>query len=292
MDFGRKYLISLIENQIEENLNLEYKSAKALEKQPGKTIEISKDVSAFANGDGGIIIYGIKEDSDQRQLPKELDPIRKSDFPKEWLEQIINDKIRPRINNLKIHPVEIAHDEVIYVVEIGKSDTAHQADDRRYYRRFNFQSVPMYDYEIRDILNRQKHPKLELAFDFNTQFTSLTVYVHNIGVVFANYVNVNIRLPKKIVVDRKDYRVLENNMVEIFATNTVREMVDPYAQVAQYWPSRYEPILPHTRFKLVTIGLQNYPLDPENAIEWNIFCDNSNPVMGSVRICDFFKSIN
>ena len=41
------------------------------------------------------------------------------------------------------------------VVEIPKSLTAHQARDLRYYRRYNFESVAMVDYEIRDVMNRQ-----------------------------------------------------------------------------------------------------------------------------------------
>jgi len=289
MDFNIEYLISLIENQVEENLNLEYKSAQALEKHQTKTVEVSKDISALANADGGIIIYGMKEDNEQKHLPKELDPIRRNDFPKEWLEQIINDKIRPRIDNLKIHPIEIADNEVIYVVEVGKSNTAHQADDKRYYKRFNFQSVPMYDYEIRDVLNRQKHPKIELAFDFDNKFTTLIVNAINVGAVFANYVNVKIRLPEKIVVNRNEYRRLDNNIVEIFATNTLREIVNPYAQIVQYWPSRYEPILPQTTFKLVKIALHNFPFDYENIIEWDIFCDNANPVSSSLRLGDLLN---
>ena len=40
---------------------------------------------------------------------------------------------------------------VIYVVDIPQSNIAHQAFDKRYYKRFNFISTPMEDYEIRDI---------------------------------------------------------------------------------------------------------------------------------------------
>ena len=48
----------LIENEVEENIHLDYKSEGALEKSEKKRNEIIKDVSAFANSDGGIIIYG------------------------------------------------------------------------------------------------------------------------------------------------------------------------------------------------------------------------------------------
>ena len=41
-------------NEIEENLHLDYKSAGALSKIDRKKDEITKDVSALANSDGGI----------------------------------------------------------------------------------------------------------------------------------------------------------------------------------------------------------------------------------------------
>jgi predicted HTH transcriptional regulator len=53
-----------IKDGVEENLNLDYKAADALGTSDGKKKEITKDVSAFANSAGGIIIYGIKEYDD------------------------------------------------------------------------------------------------------------------------------------------------------------------------------------------------------------------------------------
>ena len=52
-------LEDLINNEVEENLHLDYKSAGSLSKEDKKKAEITKDVSAFANSDGGIIVYGI-----------------------------------------------------------------------------------------------------------------------------------------------------------------------------------------------------------------------------------------
>ncbi|WP_417558787.1 helix-turn-helix domain-containing protein [Mesoflavibacter zeaxanthinifaciens] len=71
--YNIEYLNSLIENKVEENLNLDYKAAGALDKQNNKTSEISKDVSALANSDGGILIYGIIEDKVNKHLPEKID---------------------------------------------------------------------------------------------------------------------------------------------------------------------------------------------------------------------------
>ncbi len=57
----------LIQDRIEEDLHLEYK--REIGSNSG---EIAKDLSAFANSDGGYIIYGIEED---KHKPKQIIPI-------------------------------------------------------------------------------------------------------------------------------------------------------------------------------------------------------------------------
>ncbi|HEY1046681.1 MAG TPA: ATP-binding protein [Bacteroidia bacterium] len=284
--YNQAYLNNLIENLVEESLHLDYKASGALVNQDNKKAEISKDVSAMANSDGGIIIYGIKED---KNLAKEIDPIKRKEFSKEWLEQVIQSKIQPRIEGIHIFPISIDDERVVYVVEIPKSNTAHQAADYRYYKRYNFMSIAMYDYEIRDILNRAKNPQIELEFKYSGTKDELQIIAYNRGTVYAKYLNVKIRIPKKIV-KSPVHKQINHDTVEILANNAIREMVNPYATVATYWPTRYEPILPQTRFELTKISLHNYPFDYENILEWDIFCDNANPVSGSIRLADLLNS--
>lgn len=228
---------SFIENKIEENLNLDYKASGSLQRNDKKTNEISKDVSAFANSDGGTIIYGIKEDQINRHLPESIDPINRKEISKEWLEQIIQSKVRPRINGIVIHSITVEEnsDQVVYTVEIPKSNTAHQANDKKYYKRFNFNSEPMYDYEIRDILNRTKTPIIDLELEitkrtyevkkpysgvpsfnigndgmfqkaeptkeYKTNYT-LRVFARNNGRILANYINSYIEIPEKYLKEK------------------------------------------------------------------------------------------
>src|SRR5690349_14214538 len=91
-------LQSLVEGKIEESSSLEYKAAKSLE----DTESISIDVSSFANASGGVIIYGISEHREKKHVPERLDPIDRILFRKEWLEQIINSNIHPRIDNVQV----------------------------------------------------------------------------------------------------------------------------------------------------------------------------------------------
>jgi len=50
---------AMISNKVMESVHLDYKAGKAFNNK--KIGEISKDVSAFANSDGGCIIYDITE---------------------------------------------------------------------------------------------------------------------------------------------------------------------------------------------------------------------------------------
>jgi len=123
--------------------------------------ELSKDVSAFANTIGGTIVYGIEEDPTSPHKAVKLSLVDPRSVSKEWLEQVINSKIQPRISGIRIHSVDLsksAPGSVVYVVTVPEGATAHQASDQRYYKRFNFESVPMYDFEIRQILNRVSRP--------------------------------------------------------------------------------------------------------------------------------------
>lgn len=159
-----------ITDGIEENLHLDYKGFRAIAKQSKEKKEISINVSAFANSDGGTLIYGIKEydERGKSHLPEKIESIDGKEFTKEWLEQIINSTISPRIQGVIITPIQIGNKEdnqVVFVVEIPKSNTAHQAQDKRYYKRYNFESVMMEDYEIKDIINRLSKSQVELRFD-------------------------------------------------------------------------------------------------------------------------------
>ncbi|HLF59372.1 MAG TPA: ATP-binding protein [Alphaproteobacteria bacterium] len=168
-EWTERELLERINNSVEENATLDYKACDALQKNDGKRNEVSKDVSAFANSAGGIIIYGITE---RGHIPDAVDEgFNPQEISKEWLEHVINGKIQPRIGDVTIFSVSLTTThpgKVAYVVDIPQSHTAHQASDKRYYKRFNFESVPMEDYEVRDVMNRRKHPILVPYFSYVT----------------------------------------------------------------------------------------------------------------------------
>lgn len=161
-EYDQNDLISLIEIQAEESTHLDFKSSGSLEKSDKKKAEIGKDVSAFANADGGIIVYGMKEEN---HVASEISYIDGNQITKEWLENVINTQISPRIEGIHIYPVRFEKkiEQTVYIVKIPASTRVpHMSSDKRYYRRYDFQSVPMEDYEVRNLFQKVHNSELEI----------------------------------------------------------------------------------------------------------------------------------
>ena len=156
-------LRALVANEVQESLELDYKRSDALAKTDTKKNEISKDVSAFANSAGGRIIYGVIEEGHRPiDLDGGSDP---SQITREWLEQVINSTIQQRIRGVRIKAIQLTAGGNAFVVDIPPSANGpHQANDKRYYKRFEFQSVAMHDYEVRDVAGRSVNPVLDLEW--------------------------------------------------------------------------------------------------------------------------------
>jgi hypothetical protein len=154
-------LEALVRNRTEESLHLDYKRCSSLENKK----EITKDVSAFANSDGGIIIYGIVEEN---HVPTEIETdFNRFSMTRERLEDIIDSGIAPRIDGIRINPIATGDNTVVYAIEVPKSPAAPHQDrsSLRYYKRHNFKSQPMEDYEIKDIAARKHANVPSVAVD-------------------------------------------------------------------------------------------------------------------------------
>jgi hypothetical protein len=160
--FDQNDIDVLFSSQAEESINLEFKRGDALDTGEHSKKEIAKDVSAFANSDGGLIIYGIEE---HNHKASRLVFVNGNEVSKEWIEQIINSRIQRKIEGLIIEPVRYYQkiEQTIYVVKIPRSLNApHMTSEKRFYKRYNFQSVEMEEYEIRNLYNRQDKTHLEI----------------------------------------------------------------------------------------------------------------------------------
>lgn len=309
-------LENLISAQIEESLNLDYKASESISKSEGKKKEITKDVSALANAAGGQIVYGIREhqEPDKAHLPEAIDPINRKEFPKEWLEHIINN-IRPRIDGMEITSIQLdsGSDDVAYVVTVPPSHTAHQATDFRYYKRFNFESTPMYDYEVRDVMARAVHPVICIECEIrieNRYIRSMLpigpqkreeriphpvigVIARNEGSRLANFLNAWVCLPKGLLEAGSTHESDEEHPdhIPIPVTNRLKEVVVPGNdfRAPTYSDPMYRPILPSLTLELATLRLADdcaKIVKSDAIIYWKVYADNSEMRCGQIQMHD------
>lgn len=174
-------LLRLIGDALPESIFLDYKSTEALKKTDGKRSELSKDVSAFANSAGGQLVYGIIEED---QKPLRIDGgVDRKDISPEWLDQVLATNISPRIDGLKIDMIPLDGDHVAYVITVPQatSRAPHQANDKKYYKRYNSINIAMEDHEIRDVFRRASAPELYLEFSLPSPVHRVIFETNNEG---------------------------------------------------------------------------------------------------------------
>jgi hypothetical protein len=264
-------LITLKKAQAQESLYLEFKRSASLSKDSKKKDELSKDISSFANSDGGEIVYGVSETGDAPSRFEDFDEgIDISDFPPEWLENVINSRIQPRINGIRVNPIELKTvnpGKFVYAIHIPSSMNApHQASDKKYYKRFNYHSIPMEDYEIRDVRNRQQNPELKIECEVLTsQFAFLSnLYSSLMGVglkksapVLVSSFNLRIWVINSgMVVARYPHVILTFQNLVIKKANNLQRIDDIRGNIPSLqWTSSTNILYPHSSMKIADLVL-------------------------------------
>jgi len=152
--WSERELQFLIDNKLPEIIDREYKET-IVTGSPSDKKELCKDVSAMANGQGGVIIFGLKETKQENMgsIPERLAPIVDRNL-KEIAQQVILDGVKPRME-FRFYPIPSSDGSGEYVLlEIEKSlrglHMVTWGADNRYYIRRDFQSVPMTAFEIEE----------------------------------------------------------------------------------------------------------------------------------------------
>lgn len=308
----------LITGQWMESSELEFKSADTFlrPKNPDHLRdELSKDVSSFANSNGGTIFLGIDEVQHQATSLRGIPP---SILDKERLEQLIFSNMSPRILDLHIRPVPLVQTEpgtFAYVIAVPKGTTAHQARDKRYYRRYNFRAVPMEDYEVRDVMNRARGPALRLVLGAQSdanQFVWSTEaqLLHRPEGIWSNEVGVQVRITNTGNIALYSlfhlYVPLPDEEVRITVPETVR-LVGRIAAINRKdrLPHRLSPLyLLYTRtwmipndppifsdtstiFATLSVQLGQYghiPLPAERTLLWQCRAPEMEPTQGGILL--------
>jgi len=164
----------LIDQREEESVILEFKRELG-----SNSKEIAKDLSCMANSEGGIIIYGLQEDTDGKA--ESIEYINSSENFEERIECIIATTINPPIP-FKIFPMPNESDDTkfSYIVLVPKSNNLHMVikdNDNSYYKRSGKTVQKMEDSEIKEkirLINLNKENIVATVSLLKSEFQELT----------------------------------------------------------------------------------------------------------------------
>lgn len=162
-DWTEASIVSFVNNRVVESATLEFKACDALGKNADKgwQREFAKDVCAFANSGGGILIYGIIENRDTHEAEKLDVGFDPAELNVEALEQIIRSRIQRKIEGIIVRAIPLSSTNdgrVLYVLDIPESGRAPHMANHRFYKRYNFISDYMEEHEVRERYRRETYP--------------------------------------------------------------------------------------------------------------------------------------
>jgi len=281
-------ILALIADHTRKSEVLEYKTATSAFTDRDKQ-EIAKDVSAMANSLGGVIIYGIATDANDKTLPVDLVPIDPKNI--ETLDRVINAQVRPPLNGLRRKVVPTDNPQVLVLEVPSSEDPPHQSlYDKRYYRRSGAECLPMEHDLIALKFGRKLAPVLDLVFrplDGPITFSGeppwsnqarLRILIRNDGRRIGRHVKLLLRFPPSNVVQIIDLKHSLQNIDALYPGQQARQYGDDSGV--------YHPGMNTSVVELVFTFAE--PFAKQNAndtlIDWTLFADEMNPKLGEVSM--------
>ena len=164
---------ALVDIERDEHDYQEFKGSAFVEHEgevaAGFVNRLSKQVSAFANGQGGRLFLGL---DDRGLIDGGIRADLKGGGVREWLEDVIPGCVDPTLRQFNVFevtpeegvPSRIRPGHAVYVVEVPPSpDAPHQALDYRYYLRIAGKSRPMGHLHIEDVSRRTRTPRVTVS---------------------------------------------------------------------------------------------------------------------------------
>jgi predicted HTH transcriptional regulator len=128
------YLQELCDRSEEESQTLDFKQTLPGKEDKDKT-EFAKDVCAFANADGGTLIYGIAEADGKASKVLAIQGIKSSDIEQRRLRSIVASRIEPPVTGISMRIVEMQNGLALLLQVPASFDGPHCVKDREQ-RRF------------------------------------------------------------------------------------------------------------------------------------------------------------
>ncbi|GJL67831.1 MAG: hypothetical protein NPIRA06_04660 [Nitrospirales bacterium] len=289
-----------------ENSNIEYKEAN---QKFSNTNEIGKDVSAFANSEGGLIFYGVKCDPSDPTKPQAITGLDAKNI--ETFDRVVNSSIHYPVNGLKKKLIPDHNPQVMLVYVPQSDESPHQnAGDNKYYVRLGSESKPMPHYLVELYFGKRRRPKLNIRFDHFLQPTlqsfhddnfsphcPLHLGLTNSGRAIAKYIRAVFIFPGDYIKNLKLVTDGTHHVFEIFPHMHLISDLNPLGHKVWEYTANNEVIHPGTevsvarfQFRFDRALLLESDTEGNNPIfEWTTYAEGMERQTGKVILSSLFN---
>jgi hypothetical protein len=156
----------------------------------------SKSLSAFANSDGGVLVWGIgSAKRDGRDVACDLRPIVDVVEFRSRLGQYLKDAVQPYVDGVRLEVIEGPTAGVGYLkclIPVSEKTPHRAMCDRECYKRSAESSYRLEHFDLEDMFGRRQRPYLELFVDRGDAdangFERLTFSMENQGRALARHI--------------------------------------------------------------------------------------------------------
>lgn len=209
---GETAIESLLGKQ--ENLELEFKANDHREPifidgaltKPGKRI-LAKEISAFANSAGGVIVFGMDcRKIDGVDQAEKLTPIPVISRAETTVRDAASELLQPRHDGIRVAsiPSKEGADAGYIVVDVPRSERrphrSEATDQKQYFKRSGGSAFAMEHYDIEDAFKRISSPSLRLEVSYTStmaigpdeQHYKLNIALENTSNVTAKMISLQV----------------------------------------------------------------------------------------------------
>ena len=196
-----------ISNAQEENLHLEFKTIRhSTFRADDDKSNFAKCLSAFANSEGGIVIWGIiaKKNDDEIDCAIDKAFIDNLQLFLSRLNELTTEALSPYLAGVIHTPIEFSTNcgfVKTYIPEGDQGPYMAKLKEYRYYQRIGNRNQKMEHFQIADLFGRRKRPNLSLYYILSNRGKKLHTDIHRFyldlfilnkgkGTAKAPYVNI------------------------------------------------------------------------------------------------------